>query len=61
MKGVQIVEPSFCLAVFCSAMAGDAECRPAKRRSGTADMPIWDRLAWGGMAVPIPAAWNRRL
>ena len=31
MKGVQIVEPSFCLAVFCSAMAGDAECRPAKR------------------------------
>ena len=38
MKGVQIVEPSFCLAVFCSAMAGDAECRPAKRRSGTADL-----------------------
>ena len=31
MKGVQIVEPSFCLAVFCSAMAGDAECRSAKR------------------------------
>ena len=31
MKGVQIVELSFCLAVFCSAMAGDAECRSAKR------------------------------
>ena len=26
-----------------------------------AGQPIYDRPAWGGMAVPIPAAWNRRL
>ena len=61
MKGVQIVEPSFCLAVFCSEMRARQNADRRRDRSGTADMPIWDRLAWGGMAVPIPAAWNRRL
>ncbi len=44
---------------LCAESSCRSGCRPEKRPE--LGQPIYDRLAWGGMTVPIPAGRHRRL
>lgn len=44
---------------LCTESSCRSGCRPEKRPER--GQPICGRPAWGGMTVPIPAVWHRRL